>query len=259
MAHPERMQSAIITVFNWSTPCRSSAGELTLDILSICPPTRVVSCFKGSPPHHCALEMCKTTKNFSHQDSMYTTNNCALLYPGFSVSWVQQHNLSPLPSPRPQISARTHQSLKENIFFFHRVIFHGQILFLFRFLFGIRTELTNSHKDLDILVANPNSRFHGFRPQQQYIMVFTTVCQLTSITFWWTQPTNSEGLQKQGDQDKRHWKLSHLTLTRYGILRAGRSWQHAQRPSPVRASPLAFSLCSGECVISLLWVSECCW
>ena len=197
MAHPERMQSAIITVFNWSTPCRSSAGELTLDILSICPPTRVVSCFKGSPPHHCALEMCKTTKNFSHQDSMYTTNNCALLYPGFSVSWVQQHNLSPLPSPRPQISARTHQSLKENIFFFHRVIFHGQILFLFRFLFGIRTELTNSHKDLDILVANPNSRFHGFRPQQQYIMVFTTVCQLTSITFWWTQPTNSEGLQKQ--------------------------------------------------------------
>ena len=57
----------------------------------------------------------------------------------------------------PLLSARTHKPLKENLFLFHWVVFHGQIPLLFGFLFGIRIELMNSH-----LVPNPNWRFHGF-------------------------------------------------------------------------------------------------
>jgi hypothetical protein len=57
---------------------------------SALPPKWSVAPWKGSAPRYCALDMCNTAKNFSHQASMYATNNCALLTPGFSVSSFHQ-------------------------------------------------------------------------------------------------------------------------------------------------------------------------
>jgi len=142
MAHPERIQSAIIIVLNWSLPCRCSTGELALDILSIRPPARVVSCCKRSVPRHCSLDMCSEyNQEFltpgQHVCEIAKSWLLCLVSPALMLN----PRLPPSHLPHPQISARTHKFLKENIFFFHW-IFHGQIPILFGFLFGIETILS---------------------------------------------------------------------------------------------------------------------